>query len=209
VPVSSQANPRPRSISDDLALVQVDVVQVGDLQLAAGAGLQVGGVGDDIIVVHVQAGDGQVGFRLRRLLLDRNQPTAGVTLADAVPLRVPHRVAEQHTPVDAGGRRLQGLRETLAVEDVVAQHQGDRVVADVVGADDERPRQTVRRGLLGVGDRQTPLAAVTEQPAEAGAVLRGGDHQDLPDPGQHQHRQRVVDHRLCRTPAAAAWTPRG
>jgi hypothetical protein len=190
VPVSSQANPRPRSISDDLALVQVDVVQVGDLQLAAGAGLQVGGVGDDIIVVHVQAGDGQVGFRLRRLLLDRNQPTAGVTLADAEPLRVPHRVAEQHTPVDAGGRRLQGLRETLAVEDVVAQ-------------------QTVRRGLLGVGDRQTPLAAVTEQPAEAGTVLRGGDHQDLPDPGQHQHRQRVVDHRLCRTPAAAAWTPRG
>jgi len=174
VPVSSQANPRPRSISDDLALVQVDVVQVGDLQLAAGAGLKVGGVGDDIIVVHVQAGDGQVGFRLRRLLLDRNQPTAGVTLADAVPLRVPHRVAEQHTPVDAGGRRLQGLRETLAVEDVAAQHQGDRVVADVVGADDERPRQTVRRGLLGVGDRQThslPSPSNRRKPALSSGVV--------------------------------------
>ena len=27
-------------------------------------------------------------------------------------------------------------------------------------------------------------------------VVRGGDHQDVPDPGQHQRGQRVVDHRL-------------
>ena len=46
VPVSSQANPRPRFDQGGLAGLQVDVVQVGDLQLAAGAGLQVGGVPD-------------------------------------------------------------------------------------------------------------------------------------------------------------------
>ena len=37
---------------------------------------------------------------------------------------------------------------------------------------------------------------VAEQPPEAGQVVRGADQQDLPDAGEHQRRQRVVDHRL-------------
>ena len=120
----------------------------------------------------------------------------GVLLPHAVPLRIAHRVAEEHAAVDVGHRPLQRLGEALAVEDVVAENEGHRIVTDVVGADDERLGQAVRRGLFGVADLQAPLAAVTEQPLEAGVVLRGGDHQDVPDAGEHEHRQRVVDHRF-------------
>ena len=50
--------------------------------------------------------------------------------------------------------------------------------------------------LLGVLDVEAELAAVAEQRLEAVLLVRRGDHQDLADAGQHQRRQRVVDHRL-------------
>ena len=40
------------------------------------------------------------------------------------------------------------------------------------------------------------LAAIAEQAAELRQVVRRRDHQDVADAGQHQHRQRIVDHRL-------------
>jgi hypothetical protein len=36
-------------------------------------------------------------------------------------------------------------------------------------------------------------AAVAEQPLEAGLILGRRDDQDLPDAGEHQRRERVVD----------------
>ena len=39
-------------------------------------------------------------------------------------------------------------------------------------------------------------AAVPQQPAELLLVLGRGDDRDLAQAGQHQHRQRIVDHRL-------------
>ncbi len=57
------------------------------------------------------------------------------------------------------------------MEDVVAEDQGDRLVADEVGADDERLRDALRAGLDGVSSR-IPSGAVTEQPLELGLVLR-------------------------------------
>ena len=84
-----------------------------------------------------------------------------------------------------------------AVEDVVAEDQRDAVVADEVGADDERLGQPVGRGLHRVRRSRMPHArAVAEQPLELVLVLRGRDDEDLADAGHHQRGQRVVDHRL-------------
>ena len=44
--------------------------------------------------------------------------------------------------------------------------------------------------------RDAELRAVAEQPLELLGVVRRGDDQDVADAGQHQRRQRVVDHRL-------------
>ena len=82
------------------------------------------------------------------------------------------------------------------MEDVVAEDQGDRVLADELAADDERLGQPVGHGLLGVGELDPPLRAVAEQLAEPREVGRGRDDQDLADARQHQDAERVVDHRL-------------
>ena len=179
-------------------LLQVHLVERGDLQLAAGRRLDLVGLGGHVARVEVQAGDGVGALGLGGLLLDGDGPPLAVELHDAEALGVVHVVAE-----DRGAARLgvldgarQVARQAVAVEDVVAQHQGARLAGDEVLADGEGLREAVRRGLLGVGQVHAVARAVPEQALEVGEVRRRGDDQDVPDARQHEGGQRVVDHGL-------------
>ena len=179
-------------------LLQVHLVERGDLQLAAGRGLYLVRLGGHVARVEVQAGDGVGALGLGGLLLDGDGPPQRVELHDAEALGVVHVVAE-----DRGAARLgvldgarQVARKAVAVEDVVAQHQGARLSADELLADGEGLRQAVRRGLLCVGQVHAVARAVPEQALEVGQVGRRGDDQDVPDARQHEGGQRIVDHGL-------------
>ena len=179
-------------------LLQVHLVERGDLQLAAGGGLDLAGLGGNVARVEVQAGDGVAGLGLGGLLLDGDGPPLPVELHDAEALGVVDVVAEDRGPPRLGvldGAR-QVARQAVAVEDVVAEHQGARLAGDEALADGERLREAVRRGLLGVGEVHAVARAVPEQALEVGQVGRGGDDQDVPDARQHEGGQRVVDHGL-------------
>ena len=67
----------------------------------------------------------------------------------------------------------QGAAEAGAVEDVVAEHQGDGLVADEVGADDEGLRQSLGPRLDGVLDADAEVGAVAEQAAGTAPGPRG------------------------------------
>lgn len=177
-------------------LLQVHPVEVGDLQLAAGRGLDLAGLGGHVARVEVQAGDGVGALGALGLLLDGDGPTLPVELHDAEALGVVHVVAE-----DRGAARLgvlhgarQVARQAVAVEDVVAQHQGARLAGDELLADGEGLGQAVRARLLGIGEVHAVARAVPEQALEVGEVRRRGDDQDVPDARQHEGAKRVVDH---------------
>ena len=179
-------------------LLQVHLVERGDLELATDRGLHPIGLGGHIARIEVQAGDGVGALGLGGLLLDGDGPPLRIELHDAETLGVVHVVAE-----DRGAARLcvlhgarQVARQAVAVEDVVAQHERARLAGDELLADGERLRQAVRRGLLGVGQVHAVARAVPEQALEVGQVGRGGDDQDVPDARQHEGGQRVVDHGL-------------
>ena len=179
-------------------LLQVHLVERGDLQLAAGRGPHLMRLGGHVARVEVQAGDGVGALGALGLLLDGDGPPLAVELDDAEALGVVHVVAE-----DRGAARLRVLdgllevaAEAVAVEDVVAEHQGARLAGDELLADGEGLRQAVRRGLLGVGEVHAVARAVPEQALEVGEVRRRGDDQDVPDARQHEGGQRVVDHGL-------------
>lgn len=179
-------------------LLQVHLVERGDLQLAARGRLHPMGLGGHVARVEVQAGDGVGALGALGLLLDGDGPPLAVELHDAEALGVVHVVAE-----DRGAARLgvlhgarQVARQAVAVEDVVAEHQGARLAVDEPLADGEGLRQAVRRGLLSVGEVHAVARAVTEQALEVGQVGRRGDDQDVPDSRQHEGGQRVVDHGL-------------
>src|SRR5690606_21470722 len=70
------------------------------------------------------------------------------------------------------------------------------VVTDKMATDDESFRQTVRLRLFREGEIHAELTAISEQLAEKRQIMRCRDNQNVPDPRQHQHAQRVIDHRL-------------
>ena len=179
-------------------LLQVHLVERGDLELAAGRGLDLMGLGGDVARVEVQAGDGVGALGLGGLLLDGDGPPLAVELHDAEALGVVHVVAEDRGPTGLGvldGAR-QVARQAVAVEDVVAEHERARLAGDELLADGEGLRQAVGAGLLGVGEVHAVARAVPEQALEVGEVRRRGDDQDVPDARQHEGGQRVVDHGL-------------
>ena len=179
-------------------LLQVHLVERGDLELAAGRRLHPMRLGGHVARVEVQAGDGVGALGVGGLLLDGNGPPLRVELHDAEALGVVHVVAE-----DRGAARLgvldgarQVAAEAVAVEDVVAEHERARLAGDELLADGEGLRQAVRTRLLGVGQVDAVARAVPEQALEVGQVGRRGDDQDVADARQHEGGQRVVDHGL-------------
>jgi hypothetical protein len=86
--------------------------------------------------------------------------------------------------------------KVVAVEDVVAEDERRALVAEEVGADDEGLGEAVRAGLDGVLQVDAPLAAVSRATVRSAGCPGGGDDQDVPDAGQQQRAQRVVDHWL-------------
>ena len=179
-------------------LLQVHLVERRDLKLAARGRLHPMGLGGHVARVEVQAGDGVGALGLGGLLLDVHGPALAVELDDAEALGVVHVVAEDRGPPRLGvldGAR-QVARQAVAVEDVVAQHEGARLAVDEVLADGEGLRQAVRRGLLGIGQVHAVARAVAEQALEVGQVGRRGDDQDVADARQHEGAERVVDHGL-------------
>ena len=179
-------------------LLQVHLVERGDLQLAAGGGLDPMRLGGHVARVEVQAGDGVGALGALGLLLDGDGPPLAVELHDAEALGIVHVVAEDRGPPRLGvlhGAR-QVARKAVAVEDVVAEHQGARLAGDELLADGECLRQAVGARLLGVGQVDAVARAVPEQALEVGQVGRRGDDQDVPDARQHEGAERVVDHGL-------------
>lgn len=179
-------------------LLQVHLVKRGDLQLPARGGLDPVRLGGDVARVEVQSGDGVGALGLGWLLLDGDGPPLAIELHDAEALGVVHVVAE-----DRGAARLRVLdgllqvaAEAVAVEDVVAEHQGARLAGDELLADGEGLRQAVGARLLCVGEVHAVARAVPEQALEVGEVRRRGDDQDVPDARQHEGAKRIVDHGL-------------
>ena len=178
-------------------LLQVHLVERGDLELAAGRRLHPMRLGGHVARVEVQAGDGVGALGALGLLLDGDGPPLAVELHDAEALGVVHVVAE-----DRGAARLgvlDGARQVagqaVAVEDV-AEHQRARLAGDEVFSDSEGLCQAVGARLLGVGKVDAVARAVPEQALEVGQVGRRGDDQDVADARQHEGGQRVVDHGL-------------
>ena len=179
-----------------VAALEVGIVDVGDLQLAAWRGLDRLGDLDHVVVIEVQTGHGVAGLRLGWLFLDGQRLAGLVEIDHAEALRVLDPVAEYRGAFFLRRGALQFLGEVLAMENVVAEDQTHRVIADEFFTNQEGLGQTVRRGLFGIADADAELAAVAQQVAILGQVLRGGNQQDVANPGQHQHRDRVIGHRL-------------
>ena len=82
------------------------------------------------------------------------------------------------------------------MEEVVPKHQSGRSTSEEISSDQKSLRQTIRTGLHGVLDLHAPGAAIAQQTLKTRLVMGRGDHQHLPDAGQHQGGEWVIHHGL-------------
>src|SRR5262249_23948094 len=101
-------------LHEQLAGIEIAAIDVGDLQLAARRRLDLPRDLDDMLVVEIEPGDRLIGFRMRRLFLDRQCTALRVELDDSEAGRVVHRIAEHGCALAASQRVPQIVREGSA-----------------------------------------------------------------------------------------------
>src|SRR6266436_5923364 len=102
-----------------------------------------------------------------------------------ITLRVLHPVPKDRRPLLLARYSLQRVRQSMAIEDVVPQNQGDSLATDECAANDERLGKPCRLGLFGIRQRYAPLATVPQQLTKERQMLRGRDDENVTNPGQH------------------------
>ena len=145
------------------ARIQIHTVQVSDLQLTTRTRLHPLRVLDHVLVVEIQAGHRVMRLRMGRLLLDRHGLPILIELDHAIPLRIVDIIAEHaRTPTGLGlrDRATQSRAQTIAVEDVVTQHQRARLARNEFLAQQERLREPVRGRLNLVGKAHAIMRSV-------------------------------------------------
>src|SRR5207245_3521006 len=100
--------------------------------------------------VYAQSCDSPRRSRLLRLFLEADGPAVAIELDDAVPLGIADPVCEHGAARGAPHGAAQIVGQAVAVEDVVAEREGDRIPADELSADEERLGQAIGARLHGV-----------------------------------------------------------
>jgi hypothetical protein len=113
-----------------------------------------------------------------------------------ITLGILHVIGEHRRPRRLAIRLAQDAPKVVPVKEVVSQDQCTGTTVEEIRADDKRLRETLGAWLHRVAQLHTPLTAVTQQLLEARRVLGCADDQDVADSGQHQRRERIVNHRL-------------
>ena len=135
-------------------------------------------------------------LRFDRLFHDIQDLPGGVEFNHAIPFRIFDPIAEHQAAPGQLHGPLQNPLEPMAIKNIVPQNEADPVPADEFLADDESLGQALGAGLFRIGKAQTQLSPVPQQALISGQVLRGGDEENVPDAGQHEDRQGIVDHGL-------------
>ncbi|MNF69814.1 hypothetical protein D3C84_517060 [compost metagenome] len=133
-----------KTLDLQVSALKIGIVDVSDFQLAARRRFHRLGDLDHIVVVEVQAGNGITGFRRFRFFFDRKGTAIAVEINHAEALGVLDPVAEHGGAGGAFCRVLQLFAKVLTMEDVVAQDQAHRVIANELFANQKGLGQTVR-----------------------------------------------------------------
>ena len=122
-----------------------------------------------------------------------------IEFSHAVSLRVAYLITE-NACLTLGLHKINCIPENSSksgsMEDIVTQHHTYVVLTNEFFTYNESLCKTIRRRLLGIFKMYSELTAVFEQTLETGKILRCGNYKDIPDSGQHEHRNRIVYHRL-------------
>ena len=94
------------------------------------------------------------------------------------------------------GGRLQAWGETLPIENVVAEDHGTGITGDERFADEKGLSESIGGRLHRIVQGDSELAAITKLALKQFLLMWGRYHKDLPNAGQHEDGQGVINHGL-------------
>ena len=179
-------------------LLEEQPVEVCYLELPTGARLECLGEFYDLAGVEVGARNGKRRLRHLGLLFERDGTSTCIKLNNTEVFRLlqPNPVSEHQGAANRLPGFLHSLDETIAVEDVVAEHQRHVVVTDEVAADDERFCDASRLLLDVIREVDVQAAAVAEHASVVVDIVGRCDDEDVGDAGIDHVGNGVVDRGL-------------
>src|SRR6185437_1758036 len=148
------------------------------LELAPRRGRERAGDLDDAAIVEIKPDHRPGRARVRRLLLERQDALLAIELDDAVALGIADAIAE-----DGGARRsprrlTHHLRQPVAIDHIVAEHESRALAGEQIAADEKGLREAAGLGLDRIAKRNAPLAAVAQERGEKRRIRRRGDDEN-------------------------------
>ncbi len=92
------------------------------------------------------------------------------------------------------GRFAELVFQSVTKKQVVTEDQGTSVIVNEILTDQKSLRKTIRRRLYRIGQVDAPLRTIAKHLFETPRIVRRGDNQNIPQSGQHEGGQRVVNH---------------
>lgn len=181
----------------ELSPLEVRVVDGGNLDFATRRRLHVFRDLNDGIIVKIETGNGVMRFGLHGFFFDRQGFALPVELDDAVRSRVFHEIPE-NSPATLASDFCCGVpersAETTAIKDIVAKDKRTGVARDKLFAHNEGVGEPSGLVLYCVIEFHAEPGAIAKKLTENTDIARSRNNEHLADPGEHQDRQRVVDH---------------
>src|SRR5689334_1323417 len=84
----------------------------------------------------------------------------------------------------------------MTVEDIITENERNALATHKLASENKRVRETNRLVLNDVAELDPPRRPIAEEPLIERQMLGRRDQQDVANTGQHQDRERIVDHWL-------------
>ena len=178
------------------AFFQIQAVEVGNFILPACRRPQRCSFLCNGAIVKIKAGHRIIALGFFRLLFQRCDAPFGIKTHYTVRAGVFHIIPENTGTFLYRGCPTQHGRKALPIKQVIAQNKATRLPLKEIGTQHKGLRQPVGFILHLIIEAHAQILPGAQQVAEHRQVPRGGNNEHLADAGQHQRRERIVNHGL-------------
>src|SRR5580704_16375232 len=197
--VSAGVEPRiTASKLDDLQLLEAQIVPVyiADLEFTTGRRAQGGCYFKHGVVIKIEPGDRPVGQELAGLLDNIGRLVGIIEFEHGVTVGLADMMSEYGRALHSPGGFGEFGAQPVPVEQIIAENKRDAVRADELTPKNESMSKTDRFILRQVVEPDAPCRPVAKKPLIERQMFGCRYQQQVADSGQHENRQRIINHRL-------------
>src|SRR5580704_7164081 len=197
--VSASVEPRiTASKLDELQLFEAQIVPVyiADLEFTPGRRAQGGCYFEHGVVIKIESGDRPVGQELAGLLDNISGLVGIVEFEHGVTVGLADMMSEYGRALHSPGGFGEFGAQPVPVEQIIAENKRDAVRANELTPKNESMSKADGLILRQIIEPDAPCRPIAEKPLIERQMLGCRYQQQVADSGQHENRQRIINHRF-------------